>query len=113
MSSTLSIFKLVVADIKPQVRLSSFKTGTLQLTSTQQHTPNPRASLLGLPVELRLQILENLLPDVDFVPFRFSYTQAKALEAARPVAKPQCKECGHWPMPPPPSRYPWRALPRS
>ncbi|TID13250.1 Mitogen-activated protein kinase [Venturia nashicola] len=41
---------------------------------TQVHSPQsilyPQNSLLGLPVELRLQILQYLLPDVAIVPFR-------------------------------------------
>lgn len=99
--------KMVVVEIMPQVRACDLERSD-SAQRQWQHIPNPDANLLGIPTELRLQILGNLLPDVDFVPFRFSYKEAKKLEDAKPVAKPACTACGHWPKPRHSSRLPWR-----
>ncbi|TID13676.1 Mitogen-activated protein kinase [Venturia nashicola] len=46
------------------------KAGAKAKTKGAQSSIPPHASLLGLPVELRLRILEYILPDLDIIPIR-------------------------------------------
>ncbi|KAE9984492.1 hypothetical protein BLS_002194 [Venturia inaequalis] len=46
------------------------KPGVKAKSKAAQPSIPPQASLLGLPVELRLQILEYILPNLDVIPFR-------------------------------------------
>jgi hypothetical protein len=60
---------------------------------------------LGLPVEIRLQILGHLLPDVDFIPFRFLRAEVDEFFPLKSPLPASCPSCGI--MKEPPIKLPW------